>query len=90
MSTKGGRRSDEVTNPIRDAPAFRRLLAARTVSHVGDGIALIALVLMVQGGQVEGALGTGTSVGALLLATSIRGSSVHSPARSSIASSSGR
>ena len=58
--------SDDVVNPIRDAPAFRRLLAARTVSHVGDGIALIALVLLVQGGR-----GTGTSVGALLLATSI-------------------
>jgi MFS family permease len=58
--------SDDVTNPIRDAPAFRRLLAARTVSHVGDGIALIALVLLVQGGR-----GTATSVGALLLATSL-------------------
>lgn len=58
--------SEDVTNPIRDAPAFRRLLAARTVSHVGDGIALLALVLLVQGGR-----GTGTSVGALLLATSI-------------------
>jgi len=58
--------SEVVTNPIRDQPAFRRLLAARTVSHVGDGIALIALILLVQGGR-----GTGTSVGALLLATSI-------------------
>jgi MFS family permease len=58
--------SEDVTNPIRDAPAFRRLLAARTVSHVGDGIALIALVLLVQKDR-----GTGTSVGALLLATSI-------------------
>jgi MFS family permease len=58
--------SEDVTNPIRDAPAFRRLLAARTVSHVGDGIALIALVLLVQDDR-----GTGTSVGALLLATSI-------------------
>lgn len=58
--------SDDVTNPIRDAPAFRRLLAARTISHIGDGIALIALVLLVQGGRR-----TGTSVGALLLATSI-------------------
>jgi MFS family permease len=58
--------SEAVTNPIRDSPAFRRLLAARTVSHVGDGIALIALVLLVQGGR-----GTGTAVGALLLATSI-------------------
>ena len=58
--------SEAITNPIRDAPAFRRLLAARTVSHVGDGIALIALVLMVQDDR-----GTGTSVGALLLATSL-------------------
>jgi MFS family permease len=58
--------SEDVTNPIRDAPAFRRLFAARTVSHVGDGIALIALVLLVKEDR-----GTGTSVGALLLATSI-------------------
>jgi MFS family permease len=58
--------SEDVTNPIRDAPAFRRLLAARTISHIGDGIALIALVLLVQGGR-----GTGTAVGALLLATSL-------------------
>jgi MFS family permease len=58
--------SEDVTNPIRDAPAFRRLLAARTISHIGDGIALIALVLLVQEGR-----GTGTSVGALLLATSL-------------------
>jgi MFS family permease len=55
-----------VTNPIRDAPAFRRLVAARTISHIGDGIALIALVLMVQEDR-----GTGTSVGGLLLATAI-------------------
>ena len=58
--------SEDVTNPIRDAPAFRRLLAARTISHVGDGIALIALVLMVQDERE-----TGTAVGALLLATSL-------------------
>lgn len=58
--------SDDVTNPIRDAPAFRRLLAARTISHIGDGIALIALVLMVQEERR-----TGTAVGALLLATSL-------------------
>jgi MFS family permease len=58
--------SDDVTNPIRDAPAFRRLLAARTISHIGDGIALIALVLMVQDERR-----TGTAVGALLLATSL-------------------
>ena len=43
--------SEVMTNPIRDQPAFRRLLAARTVSHVGDGIALIALILLVQGGR---------------------------------------
>jgi MFS family permease len=55
-----------VTNPIRDAPAFRRLLVARTISHVGDGIALIALVLLVQDTRK-----TGTAVGALLLATMI-------------------
>ncbi|MBA3737549.1 MAG: hypothetical protein H0W97_03180, partial [Actinobacteria bacterium] len=58
--------SEDVTNPIRDAPAFPRLVAARTVSHIGDGIALIALVLLVQEER-----GTGTAVGALLLATSI-------------------
>ena len=58
--------SDDVVNPILDAPAFRRLLAARTVSHVGDGIAVIALVLLVQDQRR-----TGTAVGALLLATSI-------------------
>jgi MFS family permease len=58
--------SDVDTNPLRDAPAFRRLLAARTVSHVGDGIAMIALVLLVQDRR-----GTGTAVGALLLATMI-------------------
>jgi MFS family permease len=58
--------SEDLTNPIRDAPAFRRLVLARLVSHVGDGIALIALVLMVQEDR-----GTGTSVGALLLATAI-------------------
>jgi ribosomal protein S18 acetylase RimI-like enzyme len=36
------------------------------VSHVGDGVALVALVLLVQSTE-----GTGTSVGALLLATSV-------------------
>src|SRR5688572_25367387 len=54
------------TNPLRDSPAFRRLLLARTVSHIGDGIAVLALVLFVQDER-----GTGTAVGALLLATSI-------------------
>lgn len=58
--------SQDVSNPLRDSPAFRRLFAARTVSHVGDGIALVALVRLVQSER-----GTGTAVGALLLATSI-------------------
>jgi MFS family permease len=53
-------------NPLRGSAAFRRLLLARTVSHVGDGIALLALLLLVQGER-----GTGASVGALLLATAI-------------------
>lgn len=55
-----------VANPIRTSRPFRRLVLARLVSHVGDGIALIALVLLVQEDR-----GTGTSVGALLLATAI-------------------
>ena len=49
-------------NPIRDAPAFRRLLFARLVSHVGDGIAVTALVLL-----VEETRQTGAAVGTLLL-----------------------
>jgi len=55
-----------VANPIRTSRPFRRLFLARLVSHVGDGVALIALVLLVQEER-----GTGTSVGALLLATAI-------------------
>lgn len=53
-------------NPLRSSPAFRRLWLARTISHVGDGIAVVALVLLVQGGG-----GTGAAVGALLLANSV-------------------
>jgi MFS family permease len=49
-------------NPIRDAPAFRRMLFARLVSHVGDGIAVTALVLL-----VEATRGSGAAVGTLLL-----------------------
>ena len=66
-----------VANPIRTSRPFRRLVLARLVSHVGDGIALIALVLLVQEDR-----GTGTSVGALLLATAIRDSSDRSRASS--------
>src|SRR5919108_479565 len=45
-------------NPLRTSPAFRRLWLARTVSHVGDGVALVALVLLVR--RTEG---TGAAVG---------------------------
>jgi len=53
-------------NPLRSSRSFRRLWLARTISHVGDGIALVALVLLVQ--ETEG---TGTAVGVLLLASSL-------------------
>jgi MFS family permease len=53
-------------NPLRDSPAFRSLWIARTVSHIGDGIALLALVLLVQRTR-----GTGVAVGTLLLASSV-------------------
>jgi MFS family permease len=53
-------------NPLRISPAFRRLWLARTISHVGDGIAVVALVLLVQGSE-----GTGTAVGTLLLASAL-------------------
>jgi MFS family permease len=58
--------SEDVTNPLRDSPAFRSLWIARTISHVGDGIALLALVLLVQRTR-----GTGVAVGTLLLASSL-------------------
>jgi MFS family permease len=51
-------------DPLRASPAFRRLWTARTISHLGDGIAIVALVLLVQGER-----GSGTAVGALLLAS---------------------
>jgi MFS family permease len=53
-------------NPLRDSPAFRRLWIARTVSHVGDGIAVLALVLLVQETHR-----TGVAVGGLLLASAL-------------------
>ena len=53
-------------NPLRTSRSFRRLWLARTISHVGDGIALVALMLLVQ--ETEG---TGTAVGVLLLASSL-------------------
>jgi MFS family permease len=45
---------------------FRRLWTARAISFIGDGIAITALVL-----HVESANGTGTAVGALLLAQAL-------------------
>jgi MFS family permease len=58
--------AEQRPNPLRSSPAFRRLWLARTISHVGDGVAIVALVLLVQGSE-----GTGTAVGALLLASSL-------------------
>lgn len=46
--------------------AFRRMWVARAISFVGDGIAITALVL-----HLESANGTGTAVGALLLAQAL-------------------
>jgi MFS family permease len=51
---------------LRGSAPFRRLWIARTISHLGDGVAVVALVLMVQADR-----GTGTAVGALLLASSL-------------------
>ena len=45
---------------------FQRLWTARAISFIGDGIAITALVL-----HVESANGTGTAVGALLLAQAL-------------------
>jgi MFS family permease len=46
--------------------AFRRMWVARAISFIGDGIAITALVL-----HLESANGTGTAVGALLLAQAL-------------------
>ena len=53
-------------NVLVSNAVFRRLWCARAVSFVGDGIALTALVLYVQGTE-----GTGTAVAALLLAQAL-------------------
>jgi MFS family permease len=45
---------------------FRRLWTARAISFIGDGVAITALVL-----HIESANGTGTAVGALLLAQAL-------------------
>jgi MFS family permease len=51
---------------LRRAPRFARLWAAKAVSHVGDGAALVALVVYVQQTQR-----TGVAVSALLLADTL-------------------
>jgi MFS family permease len=56
----------KTTNVLRRVPAFRRLWLARGISHIGDGAALVALVL-----YVKGTGRGGLSVGALLLAQAL-------------------
>jgi MFS family permease len=51
---------------LRRDPQFARLWAAKAISHVGDGAALVALVLHVQQTQ-----GKGVTVSALLLAITL-------------------
>ena len=51
---------------LRGNPSFRRLLAARAVSFIGDGAALIALIL-----YVKGTLDSGPAVASVLLAMSL-------------------
>ena len=51
---------------LRRAPGFARLWAAKAVSHVGDGVALVALVVYVQQTQRRG-----VAVSALLLADTV-------------------
>lgn len=61
MSDAVGRR-----NVLRANRAFRRMWTARAISFIGDGVAITALVL-----HLESANGTGTAVGALLLAQAL-------------------
>jgi MFS family permease len=51
---------------LRRNRPFRRFFVARTVSHVGDGAAVLALIL-----YARSTGGSGTAVGALLLAQSL-------------------
>jgi MFS family permease len=51
---------------LRTSPEFRRLWLARTISNVGDGIAFVALILLVQQRQE-----TGVAVGSLLLVQAV-------------------
>ena len=54
------------TSLLRRHAAFRWLWISRAISYVGDGIALVALVLHVQGSG-----GNGTAVAGLLLAIAL-------------------
>jgi len=51
---------------VKSNRSFRVLLVARAASHIGDGVALVALILYIQAEQ-----NTGTAVGALLLAKAL-------------------
>jgi MFS family permease len=53
-------------NLLRLSPTFRRLWLARTLSNVGDGVAFVALVLLVHNRD-----GTGLAVGSLLLVQAV-------------------
>ena len=53
-------------NLLRLSPVFRRLWLARTLSNVGDGVAFVALVLLVHNRE-----GTGLAVGGLLLVQAV-------------------
>lgn len=53
-------------NVLRANRTFRRLWTARAISFIGDGVAITALVL-----HLQSANGTGTAVGALLLAQAL-------------------
>jgi MFS family permease len=51
---------------LRSSPLFRRLWLARTSSNIGDGVAFVALVLLVHNRE-----GTGLAVGGLLLVQAV-------------------
>ena len=53
-------------NLLRSSPRFRRLWLARTFSNVGDGVAFVALVLLVHNRE-----GSGFAVGMLLLVQAV-------------------
>ena len=58
--------SERRTSLLRRHGGFRWLWTSRAISYVGDGVALIALVL-----HVESTAGTGTAVAGLLLAAAL-------------------